>query len=262
MPPESVSTTSPTTEDPVVTSSTTPPVEVPEDQEAPEVLPTTVLSAVDDSFVASSEFSRVDVLSNDTGDSGLRLVSVGQPTVGSVAIAEDGLIEVTFPDSFAGSIEFEYVVTDDSGAVRSALVIVESSNILGAASEFLTGPEETSVTVGALGSRVQTIYGDLIELRLSTFQLTALSLAPMLLGLLYWAVRERDHLVSVTSVVSGDVVLGSLRSDGSVFPLRHDALVWTRNRTRKRNGRSETLVRLGDGQQVWVPSAKIADTGY
>ncbi len=223
----------------------------------------TTLSAVDDAFtVVASGATVVDVLDNDEGE-GLQVVSVTQPIVGSVAISADGLVEVSLPDSFAGSIEFEYDVQDELGRIAGASVVVESVNVLAAAGGLLAVDDSEPVaSLGELRSRVESIYLDLISVRLSTFQFTVLSFAPLLLGLLFWMLRQRDRLVAVTDVSRKDVIHGSLRGDDSVVALRHDSLLWTRNRTRQRNGTSQTLVQLADGQQAWVNSANIADTGY
>lgn len=252
------SETSSTTDAPTSTSTTAvAPV-------VPDVLPVLEIRAVDDAFTVESNLSIVDVLANDQGGAEIRIVLVTQPRLGSVEVVEGGFIEVMFPNSYAGAIEFEYEVTDESGSASRAVVVIESANVLAPVAELLTLERQPPNSLGELGSRAQLIYDDLLQVRLSSFQLTALSLAPLLFGLLYLILRNRnrERLVSVTSVpVQTDIYVNLRRENGSI-PFRHDALLFSRSRTRRRGGVYERSVRLDSGQLGWVQASKIADTGY
>ena len=119
--------------------------------------------------------------------------------------------------------------------------------------------EKNSVRWTVLSHGIGTLYGDLISIQLSTLQLVALSLAPLLLGLLYLLLRSREKLVSVTAVPRSHTLIGD-EVDGPAIPVRHDALAWTSTRFRRRN--SKARVEIPGSHEVWIPERHIVDTGY
>ena len=217
-----------------------------------------VLAAVDDRVAAEQDVLRIDILGNDNFGSSPRIVSVVQPLVGSVSIENDQLV-VSVPPSFAGELDFDYVLTDESGVESTASVTVFSLNVLSSAS----GVDEVDrgSSPGQVLGRVGSLFVGLAEIRLDTVQLSVLALGPVVFGLLRWLLRRHEDLLSITRTSrTRSVALGS---EGGDFRLRHDALVWGRGKTRKlKGGKSETLVELPNGERTWVDSALIIDTGY
>ncbi len=200
------------------------------------------------------------MLDNDAFGAGAQIVSVSEPTGGSVEIVGDNIV-ANLPPSFAGDITFDYTITDESGVESTASVTVFSVNVLAPSSEVAT-PEQGSIqSISEIFGRATTLFVGLISIRLSRIQLGALAVAPLIFGLARFVLIRREDLVSVTNTPrSSSVDVGA--ADG-LFKLRHDALVWSTRKTRKLpDGTSKTKVELPDGRVSWVDTALIADTGY
>ena len=211
----------------------------------------------------SSTSSPTSSTSTSPSSTSTTTTSTTPSTTTTIAEAEQSstssITPLDLPDDTDEPDPFVSEATNDSGALSGP---VESTDVLGPAQELLTVSDDTPTSIRELGSRVQTLYSDLIQIRLSGFQLSALSIAPLLLGLLYWALRDRNSLVSVTTVSVNTEIAAIVQGDGKVVKLRHDGLLFARNRTRRRNGVRERLVILRSGQVAWVDASKIVDTGY
>jgi len=220
------------------------------------------LLASDDRFVVTAQSDLLDVVSNDQGSGSPRIVAIGQPDVGSVRITEENLIEVTMPRSFAGSLVFDYEITDDTGATSTATVLVESVNALAAVGGLVETKSEELASVEGFVSRTESLFGGLINIRLSTLQLALFSLAPFAVAFVFWVFRNRERLVAITGVEQGRAIDAPQHRGDTSVKLRHDSLVWTKQRTRTRSGHSETLVDLPGDRKAWIPTDNIVNTGY
>jgi len=184
---------------------------------------------------------------------------VEQPEVGAVEIDGDQLL-VTLPDSYAGGLDFTYTISDESGVESTATVNLVSVNVLGVVSELV----ETQTSVGSAGeafARVTSVFGGLVDVRLSAVQLSALATVPVLLGLLVLILRRREYLVSVSTVAWPQSV--NMETEAGAVMLRHDALAWSARKTRKGStGSRQTQVTLQSGERGWIDSGLLKDTGY
>lgn len=231
-----------------------------QEPEPPPGLAFVELTANDDSFGVTQDVLSLDVLANDTFSGMARIVSVDQPTVGSVSIENDELV-VSLPPSFAGDLVFTYVMSNESGVESTASVTVHSLNVLAPAGQTATTEPDVLVSRDAISERVVGLFTGLLEIRLNSVQLGFLAIAPLLTGLLALVLRRRDVLVSVTNSPRSRSV--ALDFDRGMFNLRHNALVWSSGRTRKiSNGKLKTLVELPNGERTWVDTDLIIDTGY
>ena len=219
------------------------------------------LVANDDAFTLADDSGAMDVLANDQGN-GLSVVSVSAPTVGSVELLPDGRVLVTLPESFAGSTSFQYRVVDASGQAASANVVVESGNVLAGVSELVEVNDEPLASVGALLGEIETLYQELIDIRLSAAQTTALVFSPITLGCLYFLFRRNESLMSVTGVRCGTFLPAEQYGHRTKARLRHDQVVWFGGRSRRRNGKREYLIEASDGLRAWVPAENVTDTGH
>lgn len=228
----------------------------------PEALAFTQVLAVNDYLLLTDQTSLIDVRSNDESGSDLRVTALTQPQVGSASLLENGLIEVTIPRSFAGSVTFEYDIADENGQTDTATVAVESANVLAPVGQLVSGDNGDLSSLDGLIARAGMLFGGLISIRLSTFQLALLSFTPPVLGLFYWILRRREQLVSVTDIERATFLEAENSVDSAAIPVRHDSVVWTRLKTRLHRNQQQTLVELPSGTKAWVPTENIVDTGY
>lgn len=229
--------------------------------DAPQPTPTPAgLQAIDDTFALSTLTQTLDVLANDIGGGNGSIESISQPSVGSATRAEDNMIEVTLPESFAGSITFTYTLLDDLGTVTTATVTVESLNLLSDVRELVDNETTELTSVEGFSERSEALVGELVQIRVSVLQLSVLSFAPFMLAVLYLILRARDQLVELTGVTSGETLHASHLSGTSSTPLRHDEVVWTRSTWFGR--RKTTRVTLSNGEVVSVPTDSLRDTGF
>jgi len=138
---------------------------------------------------------------------------------------------------------------------------VFSVNVLAPAGELVDPKAEPIESIEGVLTRVETLFGGLIEVELSTLQVAALGFAPLVLGILYLILRRRDELVSVTGVPVWSTVAAKSTDDTAVL-LRHDQLGWATSRTRLSHGTSEVLVDVPGKEPVWLPGKHLTDTGY
>lgn len=228
----------------------------------PEALAFAQVLAVNDYLLLTDQTSLIDVRSNDESGSDLRVTALTQPQVGSASLLEDGLIEVTLPRSFAGSVTFEYDIADENGQTDTATVAVESANVLAPVGQLVSGDNGDLSSIDGLITRIGMLFGGLISIRLSTFQLALLSFTPPVLGSFYWISRRREQLVSVTDIERATFLEAENSVDSATIPVRHDSVVWTRLKTRLHRNQQQTLVELPSGTKAWVPTENIVDTGY
>ena len=200
------------------------------------------------------------MLANDDGDSSLSIVSLTQPTVGSAEVLGDQIV-VSLPPSYAGSVSFTYLVMDDSGQESTATVEVFSVNVLAPVDELVTDTLPAGDSFTAIAERAEVLIGGLLRIELNSLQVTVLALAPVLLGGMFFLLRRREILFSVTTTeATGEV--GAMTLSGKSYPVRHDAFVWGRHRLRRRNGRSERLVEDASGKRVWIANDKLINTNF
>ena len=220
------------------------------------------LLAVDDSFSSTTSSQVFNLVANDEFSSDVQVTSVTQPEIGSVVLLENGLAEVTIPEDFSGSISFEYEIIDENNNVSSATVVVQAASLLLSANNIVEEAEETELTsFDGLTERTQRLFDDLVDVRLSGFQISSLSLAPPLLIGLFLALRRRSRYVAVNRVCLGEAI-AQYPADGALQPIRHDQLLWSTNRTRTVRNEPQTLLETPRGTRVWVPTRNIVDTGY
>ena len=237
-----------TTAAPTTTTTTT-------TTDAPPVLAFADVVAQNDVVAANSTELLVDVLGNDQTGENARIVSVTQPLAGEVSIVDDGIF-VEIPTSFSGEVVFEYTITDASGVESVAEVRVLSANVLnvGDEAEAIGEVDDSGIFV-----RTAALFQGLIQIRLSTVQLSSLALAPLLFGLLRVLFVRREELVSITNVAHQHSVTAG--PGASPFHLRHDALVWAkRNRLGRKSGTPS--VDLPNGEVGKVDGSVLTDTGY
>ena len=246
-------TVAPTTTTSTTTTTTTPP------PPPPPALAFTMIDAVDDMFVSSTDQEVLDVLDNDSFGDAPRIVSVTQPDVGSVSVLGTQLV-LDLPESYAGELTFSYTFTDASGVNVTADVRVSSANVLGS----VRGLEDTSTsTAGVADSvgRVASRFVGLLEVRLSTLQVVVLAPLPLFLGLVWLGVRRRERLLSITDVEHFDTA--QVAGAGGAFAVRHDALVWTSGRSRRgANGGSQLFVETLAGTRGWISADQLDDTRF
>lgn len=230
------------------------------DPSPPEGLTFVLVGAVNDQFHASTNQAVIDVLTNDTFGAAPRIVSVEQPEVGSVTISsEQQLLVVDIPQSYAGDVTFAYTFRDESGAEATAVVTVTSANVLGAVREITeTRPAPSSVAEGV--DLVISRLIALVEIRLSSLELTALASAPVLLGLLWALFSRRERLLSVTNIVARSAV--DLTESAGSSSLAHDALVWSTGPSRKWGKSKKVYVETSAGTRGWVRADFLHDTGF
>lgn len=216
---------------------------------------------MDDSFGAAENTVRFDVLGNDTIGDNARIVSVSQPSVGSVEIDGNEVV-VSVPPSFAGTLAFSYTVTDDSGAEATADVQVFSVNVLSPASQSTNITDAPGIeTPAELVERFSALFVGLLQVRLTSVQLSTLAFAPLVFGVLRWMFVRKEYLVSVTNAPRSRSI--DVGADAGVFKLRHNAVIWSYGRTRKlSNGKVKALVELPTGDRSWIDADLIADTGF
>ena len=266
--PPVVSTTSSSTTTPSTTSSSTtstssaaPSTTAPQHSvdPAPPNLAFAEIVATDDTFSASEDVVRFNVLENDTFGGGATILSVTETTAGSAAIEGDEIV-VTMPPSFAGELSFNYTITDESGGQSSATVTVLSANVLAPAGD-LVAQQTQQQTFSETLSRVTKLFTGLVSVRLTTAQLGALAFAPLVFGLLRWWFVRSDQLVSITHTPRTRSI--DVGADEGLFKVRHDALLWTIGKSRTLpDGTRKMKVELPNGETAWVNSNVIVDTGF
>ena len=226
----------------------------------PEALSFAELLAVDDTVAIAGDLATIDVLSNDTFGNQATIQNVSQPVVGSVVIENDGSLTVSLPPSFAGEFSFMYTLADESGATSTATVMVLAANVLASAGGSSDPTPEVS-SVGDFFGRTTSLFTGLVSIRLSSVQVTSLAIAPILFGLLVFAFRRREELVSVTNYQRSRAV--GLNTKQGPFKLRHNSLIWSTRKTRRsKDGTNQTQVELANGQKTWIDSHLVVDTGY
>ena len=220
------------------------------------------LVLADDSVTASGVEVLVNVLENDQANEGLEISSFTQPSVGSVAL-QDGQLLVTLPRSFAGSTTFTYSAVDVSGEPKTASVEVFSVNALTPAAELVDPTEaaEEIVTPTAVFETVSSLFDGIVSFELSTLQFSFVTVAPLLVGGLWFAFRQRAQLLSVTTLESGQTIAVE-RLRGGERLVGHQALVWGTRRSRTRGGQKQVLVETDSNTRMWVPVTRLTDTGY
>ena len=225
----------------------------------PDGLPFVELEAVDDAVAFSGDTELIDVLANDVFGDEARVVSVSQPDIGSVSLDGSSIL-VDVPDSYAGELRFSYTIADGVGNESSAMVTVVSTNVLGSVSELV----ETDALVGSVGEQVGRLGSQivgLINVRLSMFQVTVLGVAPLLLGLLWLVFGRRERLMAITNTPLSEVV--ELEHGSGSVPVRHDALVWSRERFGwGRSLERRVFVETKGGQRARIDPQFLHDTGY
>lgn len=227
---------------------------------APEALPFSAVLAVNDSLGVSSDQVVLDVLGNDSFGTDPRLVSVTQPAIGAAEIV-DGDLVVSLPPSFAGDISFTYTISDESGVQSTATVEVFSVNVLAPAGERIDAESAPAQSPSEVLDRIGSLFTGLVQIQLTPLQLTTLAFGPLLLGLVRLLFVRRDELLSVTSTARTSDV--GLVADDDVFKLRHNALVWSTNTNRMQSNKGgKTRIDLPNGDQTWIDSDRIVDTGY
>ena len=225
----------------------------------PSALAFSDFEAIDDHFVASDSALRVDVLDNDRLAAGAEIISVTQPEVGSVVI-EDGELLISVPPSFGGGFDFAYAISDASGRESSATVTVLSVNVL-TPSVDVADPAGPLTSVSEVFERASELFDGLLRIRLSTSQLAILALGPLVFFVLSYFLLRREDLLSITNTSRNRPV--EVGAKEGALPLRHDALVWGRGKTRRLpNGKSKTLIEVPDGDRTWVDSDFVVATGY
>ena len=112
------------------------------------------LAQDDAAQVHSGSTVTIDLLANDVDIEGdtLTIASIGEPTMGNVAMYGDGSVDYTAPAGFVGTDSFEYTVCDAPGACVVATVVVDSEN-----TAPIVGVEEASVVSG------ETVTIDLLD---------------------------------------------------------------------------------------------------
>lgn len=201
----------------------------------------------------------VDVLANDLVNDQPQIISVTQPEVGSVVIRNNQL-DVSLPSSFAGDFSFDYTVVDSAGAESTATVTIFSANVLIPVSRALTEDGGGGVdSVEQLVGDAVALFLGLVQIRLSPFELGALGFAPLLLGAFAWFSR-RERLISITSTARSRTVS---TTRGLPFEIRHDALLWTKGKTRSAGQEGTQIkIELPTGDSVWIDQALVVDTGF
>ncbi len=262
-PPPTTTTTTTTTIAPSTTTTAAPTTTTvpPTTTSIPEPLAFVALEAVDDSVSVTDARTEVDVLENDVFEGFVSITELTQPSFGMVEVGPDGTVIVDLPRSFAGNVAFTYTARDERGVESTARVEVFSVNVLAPAGELVDPKAEPIESVEGVLTRVETLFGGLIEVELSTLQVAALGFAPLVLGILYLILRRRDELVSVTGVPVWSTIAAKGTDDTAVL-LRHDQLGWATARTRLSHGTSEVLVDVPGKDPVWVPANHLTDTGY
>ena len=213
---------------------------------------------MDDEFVSSTDQLTVDVLANDLVGAGAQIVEVSDPEVGSVSVLGTQLV-VDLPESYSGVVMFTYTVLDASGATSTASVSVVSANVLSSVTE-VADVDPSIDSVGAVLERTGQLFEELLTIRLSSIQLSALAVAPFFLGLVGLAVMRRELLLSITGVPRTELANFVGKTTRAA---RHDALVWGRETGRRRRfGRTQVRIELASGETVWIDPGYIQDTGF
>ena len=229
-------------------------------ESVPPAIASVLVSATDDRVAASENQVIVDIFANDSFGNAPRLVSVTQPDIGSVEIIDDRIL-VNVPSSFGGEVRFDYTITDESGVESTAEVQVLSVNVLSSTRDLLEAGPAPIESIGDVIDRAARMFNELLEIRLTSVQLGLISLAPPILGLLCLLFGRREILLSITATSSGETV--GLRSGSGSTKLRHDAIVWSTRKARRRSkDASETKIQLQDGREGWVDSSRLTDTGF
>jgi len=226
----------------------------------PPALSFAEVRATDDEVGASTDQITLDVLENDSFGQFPTISAVTQPANGTVEIVDNQVL-VTLPPSFGGDITFDYTLTDESGAESTATVTVFSVNVLAPAGDRVDADEPAAESITEVFGRCATLFTGLVQIRLSTVQLSVLAAGPLLFGVLRFLFVRREDLVSVTSTPRNRSV--DVGSTAGIFKLRHDALMWSTQKTRKLpNGTSKTRVELPNGELTWIDSHLVTDTGF
>jgi len=217
------------------------------------------IDAVDDTLSASESRVIVEVLANDIVGDEARIVSVGQPEIGSATI-DNGRLVVDVPRSYGGEVSFTYTISDQSGVASTATVRLISVNVLSVVND-LVETESPIDSPGEAFQQVASVFGGLIDVRLSAIHLTALATAPLFLGAIVLLLGRRESLMSVTNVSWPRTV--DFQSDAGSGTLRHDAVVWSTRKNRKSAvGGKQTRVVLASGERGWIDVDLLTDTGY
>lgn len=129
------------------------------------------------------------------------------------------------------------------------------------AGELIDLGSPSSAASSGLISCVDSLFGELIKIGLSATELSFLGLVPILLGFVFWLVRDREQLVAVANVQRGETLTVGRPGDGAVVPFRHDAILSTSGRAwRWQHG--QTLIYPQNGDRVWAPTENFTDTSY
>lgn len=198
------------------------------------------------------------MLTNDQFTGSAQITSVVQPTVGEVAV-EDNVLVLNLPVSYAGEITFDYTITDEFDVESTATVTVLSANVLASVVDPIDEQDQMQTFPEAL-ARVTGLFSGLISVRLNSFQLGALALAPLAFGVVRWWLARPEKLLSITSASRTRLV--NIGTNDGLYSVRHDALVWTRSETRSSGGVTKTKVELHNGNTAWIDTKLITDTGY
>ncbi|MGI9335825.1 MAG: Ig-like domain-containing protein, partial [Gammaproteobacteria bacterium] len=111
------------------------------------------LHAADDTASTTEDVPiSIDVLANDTFETGARVSAVTQPATGAATIDADGLINFTPAEDFSGTETFTYIVTTRDGGTQAASVTVVVKPIADAADDAVTTTGDTAVNVNVLAN--------------------------------------------------------------------------------------------------------------
>jgi hypothetical protein len=126
---------------------------------------TVAVSPVNDAPVAQDDAAATEedtpvtiaVLANDADPEGdpLHVEALGEPTAGSVAVAEDGSVTYTPPPDFTGTATFTYTVSDGDRVSDPATVTVAVSPVNDAPvaqDDAAATEEDTPVTIAVLAN--------------------------------------------------------------------------------------------------------------
>lgn len=207
---------------------------------------------------AGTSTLRLAVTENDDGED-LTIVSVTQPPVGAVSIADNQLV-IEVPDGVSvRDMEFSYRVENSRGDAASARVqLVESSlNVelehadLGAAEFFGDRVAETTMDGRRLVPALPPIADVFRDLRLPIPSTTRVAILTVLALLVLFRLRRTRSFVAVENRDRGS------SDEASPFRLRHNAAgIWATGRRSLR--RDQVEIEVPSGRQ-WVDRETIVD---
>ena len=130
----------------------------------------------DAASTAEDTLKNIDVIDNDSDSDGdaIQVVSVGNPSNGTVGLKSDGTIDYTPFDDFYGSDSFVYTLEDEHGAATEGVVSVTVTPVNDAPTDIqlsATSVNENTDTTGGLV--VANLLGGDVDSTVLTFNLVA-----------------------------------------------------------------------------------------